>query len=361
MRKDRASARRRCRQLAALLFCLCAGFAPGLHAVEVESLYTADVPVDPADPESRETAYQRALQQVLVRITGTEDAAFSPELQALFPDPSRYVLQFRPAEEGRLSVTFDGAALEAVLKGNALPVWDKDRPLTLVWLAVDWGQGDRELVGRAAGDAVPSAFDLRAARREELRRRVERVATARGLPVAFPAQDAIDAISFTDAWGGFHERLKALSREAGAMSVLVGRLRPGVAERNRWSWYFGDEERTWSGEPEDAIHLLADTLAARFAFSGNAPAEAVSLEVLNGTDVRDYVAIERLIGGLGMIESYRIAAVEGDRIRYSVRINGGPERLASALEREGRLEREAVDPNSLELRAPDALRYVYVP
>lgn len=361
MRKDRASARRRCIQLAALIFCLGAGFAPGLPAVEVESLYTAEVPVDPADPESRESAYQRALQQVLVRITGTEDAGFSPELQALFPDPSRYVLQFRPAEEGRLSVTFDGAALESVLKGNDLPVWDNDRPLSLVWLAVDWGQGDRELIGRSTADAVPSAFDLRAARREELRRRVERVASSRGIPIVFPAQDAIDAVTFTDAWGGFHERLRAASRDAGATSVLVGRLLPGVAQRNRWSWYFGNDERAWSGEPEDAIHLLADTLAARFAFSGNAPAQAVSLEVLNVADVRDYVAVERLLGDLSMIESYRIAAVEGDRVRYSVRINGGAERLASALELETRLEREAADPNSLELRAPDALRYVFVP
>ncbi|MDZ7643958.1 MAG: hypothetical protein U5K76_06880 [Woeseiaceae bacterium] len=66
----------------------------------------------------------------------------------------------------------------------------------------------------------------------------------------------------------------AASRELGANSILVGRLQPGVVQGNRWSYYFGTQRRSWNGDAEDAIHLLADTLAGEFAFAGNTPMES---------------------------------------------------------------------------------------
>ncbi|NNE60327.1 MAG: DUF2066 domain-containing protein, partial [Woeseia sp.] len=60
--------------------------AEAVDAVEVPDLYSAEVAIDPEDQDSRDTAYERALQQVLVRITGSEAAAYSPELRALFPN-----------------------------------------------------------------------------------------------------------------------------------------------------------------------------------------------------------------------------------------------------------------------------------
>ncbi|MDZ7643959.1 MAG: DUF2066 domain-containing protein [Woeseiaceae bacterium] len=115
--------------------------AGGAAAVQVESLYTARVPLPTDEPDARDTAYERALQQVLIRVTGAEDAAFSPELKALFPNPARFVLQYRPGEDNTLWVSLDGAAIEKVLRQARLPVWGPERPLTVLWLAVDWGTG----------------------------------------------------------------------------------------------------------------------------------------------------------------------------------------------------------------------------
>ena len=55
----------------------------------------------------------------------------------------------------------------------------------------------------------------------------------------------------------------------------MGRFRPGSNQRNQWNYYFGGEERNWFGEPELAVNLLADALAAEFAVSGSAPLESV--------------------------------------------------------------------------------------
>src|SRR5690606_30642667 len=159
--------------------------------------------------------------------------------------------------------TLDGAAIERILRSANVTVWGNDRPLTLVWLAVDWGQGEREIV--AAGDAPMDAeAALRIERNRLLRERVHEAATRRGIPVAFPLLDAEDLqqVNFADVWGGFDDRLLAASHRYGASSVLVGRLRPGAVGGNRWSWHFGPEQREWSGEPEEVIARLADALAA---------------------------------------------------------------------------------------------------
>ncbi len=354
--------RRRRRSYTVIWLAAFLSWLPAADAIEVESLYQAEVPLEPSDPDARQVAYERALEQVLVRVTGSEGAAFSPELKALFPNPARFVLQFRPGEGDTLWVSFDGAAIERVLRARGLPVWGKDRPLTVVWLAVDWGQGDRELLAAAPPYVQPS-IDLRAARRSELRERIERVAAARGIPVVFPDLDneVSTDVSFVDVWGGFHERLKEASRRYGASSVLVGRLRTDVAQRNRWSYYFGGNERQWSGDPEETVHLLADTLAGEFAFVGDAPLEDVMLTVTNVNSVRDYAAVQKLIGGLQLIKEYRLDAVNGDRVRYAVRINGGRQRLASALDFDGRLERYASPEDGFGTGEPGGLSYAYRP
>ncbi|MGH8223274.1 MAG: DUF2066 domain-containing protein, partial [Woeseiaceae bacterium] len=203
-------------------------------AYEVPDLYTARVPLDPVDPQSRNNAYDAALDQILVRITGSPEAANSPLLEELFPNPSRYVLQYRPGEGNSLVVTLDGAAIESVLRRAGQTVWASDRPLTLLWLAVDWGQGEREIVG--ADDAARNPGAMRSIDRNRLlRERVLETANRRGLPVAFPLLDTedLEAVSFSDIWGGFDAPLLRASVLYGANAVLIGRVRPAAGQPSR--------------------------------------------------------------------------------------------------------------------------------
>jgi hypothetical protein len=154
------------------------------------------------------------------------------------------------------------------------------------------------------------------------------------VPVAFPLLDAeeLERVSFSDIWGGFDDRLLEASRRYGANSVLVGRIRPNTAERNRWSYFFGDERREWTGEPEEAVNRLAETLAAQFAISGNAPLETISLTVSGVDSIAAYGAVHSFMQSLDLVEDLAIDTVSGDRIRYRVKAHGGRERLQRALE-----------------------------
>ena len=336
----------------------------GAFAVDVPSLYTVEVPLQTALPDARANAYEAALRAVLVRITGSEEAANDEDLLSLFPTPARYVLQYRTGDEDTLIVTLDGPAIERLARQAGAPVWGSDRPLTLVWLAVDRGLGDREIV--AAGDSpVVSPLGRDSDRNAELRDRVLAAAERRGVPVLFPLLDTedLEAINFSDIWGGFDEALVDASRRYGATSILVGRIRSEDLFRNRWSYYFGNQQSSWSGTPETVVSLLADTLAERFAFAGNARINDVTLTISGIDSVAAYGTIQRLLADSGVIEGFRIDTVAGDEIRYRVRVQGGADRLATALEFSGVLRRPdwlGVD-NYFDGSERESLEYVYEP
>jgi hypothetical protein len=339
--------------------------SPPATAVEMEQLYTVEVQLDPADSNSRNNAYQTAMTRVLVRMTGSAYAAESEELVAIFANPSRYVLRYRPGPDNSLVITFDGNAIEDLLRRSGHPIWGNDRPMTLVWLAVDWGQGEREIV--AADDESQDESAARSIDRNRLlRERVLETAAQRGIPVIFPLLDTEDlqSISFSDIWAGFDDRLLMASARYDVSSVLVGRIRTSGLGQNRWTYYFGNEILSWPGEPEQVVHLVADSLAQQLAFSPNTRLETIRLAVAGVDSVSAYGAVHRYLSELNLIEDFSVHSVAGSDVNFDVKVYGGQDRLSKALELSRVLERAnaGIDPfdmppttNSL------ALEFVYRP
>jgi len=313
-------------------------------AVEVASLYTAQVPLDQEADDARDRAYEAALIEVLLRVSGSELSADAERVELLFPNPASYVVRFRPGPDDTLWVSFDGKAIEDVLRRSGQTVWGGDRPLTVIWLAVDWGQGEREII--SADDPQRRVDAARSIDRNRLlRQRILDSAERRGLPIVFPLLDTVDLqnVSFSDIWGGFDEALLAASQRYEANSILVGRIRPGSGQRNRWSYYFGGEERSWNGEPEVVLNRVGDLLADEFAISGNAALERIDLIIAGIDSIEAFAAVQKLLSATNLIENFIIAEVEGDRIRYRVEALGGAERLGRALRFNGLIEQNGFD------------------
>ncbi len=340
--------------------------APAALAVEISTLYTAQVALDEQqdDPVVMQAmAYEAALADVLLRVSGPELSADPEMIALLFPDPPSYVVQYRPGEENTLWVSFDGGAVERTLRQAGQTVWGSDRPLTLVWLAVDWGQGEREII--AANDPLRSRDDARSIDRNRLlRQRVLDIAERRGLPVVFPLLDTedLESLSFSDLWGGFDEQILLASERYDVNSVLIGRIRPATIQRNGWSYFFGGDERRWNGEPELVVNLVADLLAEEFAVSGSAPLEFVDLNVSGISSVEAYGAVENMLSNTSLIESYSISEVAGDRIHYRVEARGGVERLRRALRFNGLIEQYEPDGDLFAIESfESSLEFFYNP
>lgn len=285
-----------------------------------------------------------ALYDVLLRISGPTLADETELVDALFPTPAAYVVQFRPGPDDTLIVTFDGDALENVLKSSNQTVWGPERPLTLVWLAVDWGEGEREILG--VDDPLREADDARSIDRNRLlRERLMALGERRGVPLLLPLLDTedLEKVTYADIRGGFDEIVLDASMRYDVDSVLIGVIDAEAIEPNRWRYYFGQELFDWRGEPEQVLPLVADRLAMEFAIQGDAPVRTVSLSIAGIQTVDAYGDVQQRLGDIEVVERLVIDSVAGDTITFEVDVRGGAERLARALRFAGLLEAERID------------------
>jgi hypothetical protein len=325
-------------------------------AVEVPTLYTAEVTLNQDAKNPRADAYKAALTEILLRVSGSELAFNADLVEELFPSPASYVMQFRSGADDTLWVSFDGQAIEQTLRDAGQTVWGAERPLTLVWLAVDWGQGEREIV--AADDPDRTRDQSRSIdRNRRVRERVLDIAERRGLPLVFPLLDTTDLqmVTYTDIWGGFDEMILNASKRYDANSILIGRIRASSGQSGRWTYYFSGAESSLTGTPEAVVGQVADLLASEFAIGGDTPIETVVLGISGIVSVDAYGSVHDLLEDVGLIDNFTVTEVAGDRVSYRVDVRGGADRLRRALRFGGLVETASDDP----LQPVSALEFFY--
>ncbi len=300
---------------------LCLVWSQGVPAVPVAGLYSAEVPVVDRSEENRELAYRDCLAAVLVKVTGDRTAAGSSEALDLLDLAPVLLQQYRYTAEDTLWAAFDGAAVERAVRAAGLPVWGRDRPEILTWLAVDWGSGSRGLIT--------------AAEETDLRRSIERVAESRGLPLVWPLFDSTDraVMSFSDLWGGFTDKIDTASARYGTPAVLVGRASRGGGSRLsvRWTLEMGDLREEWRGGLSAGIHRVADRLGSRFAVRGLATGDSTAVAVTGLGSLEDYAKVSAYLEKLALVERVGISRVAGDTVVFELRLQGDPARLSRII------------------------------
>ncbi len=129
-------------------------YSPLVLPVAVDGLYETAVAVEDRSQSAQRRGFMDAMDVVLVKLTGNMAAAQDPDLAPLLDNASAYVQRFGYDDEGMLRVGFDGAAIENQLVGLGKAIWGRERPVTLVWLAIDNGRGERRLIGANEKDPI---------------------------------------------------------------------------------------------------------------------------------------------------------------------------------------------------------------
>ena len=211
------------------------------HALTVSGLYEAEIPVTDQSVGSRKTAIRAALRIVLVKLTGDRNAPERAALDPVLAQAERYALQFRYRDElsrpeqkaMKLWVQFDENALNEIMRDYGIPLWGKERPSTLVWLASN-GSAGRQLVN------IEDSSDYLGM--------LEKRAQLRGISLLFPLFDLEDSshLKASDIWGGFSEPVTSASERYHADTILTGSLEqviPSVWEA-RWTVYIDGQATT---------------------------------------------------------------------------------------------------------------------
>ena len=295
---------------------------PVAHAESFGDLYSATVPYR----GDNETAFRQAMRDILVRVTGRRDA---PELESLAPlvaQASRYVVSFRRAPGNQLAVNFDGGAIENAIDASGLAFWGDDRPVTLVWLALDLGDGRRALV--SSTDTGPE------------KSRVDESAARRGLPLVWPESGDDLTRAVQQAWSGDHQPLVDAARRYGAEGVLIGRTRRGSAGASavEWSFHAGDVATTSEGGLDAGPELAADRYAGLYAGRGSAQRTEQVVTVTGIVTLESYAAALRLLSRLSPVRGVAVDEVTPDAVSFLVNVRGDPEALHQAILRDGRLQ-----------------------
>lgn len=320
-----------------LLFSVALAVMSPAHAVRVDSIYSAEVDLD---VDGLQRAFDTALEQVLVKVSGLESLGNAAARRSLVKDSGQLVRQYSRLADNRLRVEFDGVQVRRILDGAGQPVWGSDRPLLAVWYAVDGGAAGRLIIAGDDSDARAGRSDPQS----ELRDSLLNAAEARGLPMVFPLVDAEDLsrISFSDIWGNFSEPVVDASARYGAEAVLIGRARSLSANdrRVRWTLVAGREQYSWEGSATEGPVQAANWLAQRLATYANASG-AVRLAIVNVDSFDSFGRLNKYLRSLNVVQSAQVARVEDDRIDFELIVRGDAGRLSRSLDSGSLLESAA--------------------
>lgn len=356
----------------------------------VSGLYEARVAVADQSPDARRAALQQAFAAVLVRITG--ERALSGPLTLLSSNASQYLQQYRyeqaatmpaaPAANSaglqtavapalQLWARFDSKVVNRAVQDAHAPLWGAERPITMVWLALQDSASGRILT---ATDTSVVMQGLSAA------------ASARGINLVFPQMDGPDrsAVAIADVSGVVQDHIRQASARYKPDAILVGDLYPSNATQfaARWQLWLGPQEFTWvTGSADetsvaaDGVHVAADRFAERLAIAPDAgDLSGVALQVDGISTLNAYASVLAYLGGLTPVRAVHVQRVEHDSLYLSIDAHGSLDNLQEAMVLGGALQptgaappattavATATTPTSVAAAIPTtSLHYLYAP
>jgi len=318
------------------------------RAATFENLYTVSVAPDAEAGNDRRAAARRGMSVLLTRVTGRQQAAAYPELGELVANAERYMTSYGFSAD-EIRVGFNQALIEQALTRLNMPIWGDERPATLLFVAADFGNGERaelraadasEAAAGGAGWAASNPLSpASAAAFEGVVEQVIDAAAERGLPLVLPLLDAVDreTVRFADVWGGFDPIVARAAERYDVDAIVVARVAVTEAEtRVRWTVIRGARTVMLTPpRPRDAVDWLADEFASEFTTTGDA--RLAWLTVSGIEQVRDYARVIDYLNSVSIIEYADVESMAGNELLLRVAARGDDERLRAYLALDGQL------------------------
>lgn len=315
-----------------LLLCLSLLSLPTLAAT-VSDLYQVRETVASQQPEERDAALQRAVETLVLRLTGKPEAAKGSALAELRKDPQQIISQYG-YEGDHLVVDFDAVSTDRSLRQAGLPLWGVNRPAILAWWLNETVDG-----ANVVGDGQAAAEPLREA------------AQQRGLPLRLPLADLSEQLVATKEALGAKDpgELRSASERYGADALLAVRASQADGKwQANWQLWLGDEREQGKAEGADQAGLadavllaVSERLAPRFVVAPGA-SSTQAVEII-GADLSRYAELQRVLEPFGG----QLQSVAADRLIYKV--SASAEQLRTQL---GLLQLHEVSAAELAAEAP---------
>jgi hypothetical protein len=298
------------------LFALCCALLSlPSFAEPVSGLYQVREAVTSQQPEERTLALGKALETLVLRLTGDAKALQSPALEGVRKDPQQLVSRY--VYEGEtLVVDFDPLTTDNKLRQAGLALWGANRPSILAWW-LNAGVEGANLVGDGQEAAAP----------------LQQAAQNRGLPLRLPLADLQEQLVATaeNLSASQPDALKPASERYSADALLAVQTREADGQwQAEWRLWLGDSREQGKAQGvdqkalADAVLLaVSERLAPRFVVKPGA-AGAMNVEV-QGANLARYAELARLLEPFAA----RLSKVKGDQLTWQV--NASAEQLRAQL------------------------------
>jgi hypothetical protein len=306
--------------IVSLLGMLLLGIAPGAHATRSVRVYEVNVSSQ-AEPAVQA---QGALRQVLVRATGSRDAANDPALAGVLAQAQQYVLVTRPAVTGTgTTVVFDAAALERDITAAGRSVWASERPLVLIVLT---------------GGPATGVFETR----RQVEGALDAVGNRRGQPIRVARPEALGLPATGDIAS---DVAYAAAQRLGADAVMIG-YGDAVTNGGAWHWILTGPgiSENWNGSLDDGVNGAADLFVRNAQAFAALPETSVLVEVEGIPTLKEYARVAEILGSAGGVRSVQLTEAAGTHATFTVISRGGGGALQSSLAANGNFEH--IDPSA---------------
>ena len=345
------------------------GLCKPATAVVVEDLFTVELPVADQTTGLRLESFSQAFQQVVVKVSGSDDALRSPAFERPIERSARYVKQFRyinrsqPGDEefdaGRLflRIDFDQQLIEGLLREHNFPVWGRERPSSLLVISYDVNEN----IKLVSEDSTPDLIES-----------LDKAATRHAVPVLFPLMDLQDIamVRIGDIVSREYGNISTMAQRYSPDALLVGQIvgRSGKGWHGDWEVRFADQIFKWRYEApskqavvDQVVKHLARILALEYALEDHRRVEQsllLSVSALEGID--RLIRVQNYLKSLSVVESVRVALINQDVVTYQLKLRNDPEDLQRLIEFGEVLEQEDFPQVSTRGQEQIILNYSYI-
>ncbi|WP_299792727.1 DUF2066 domain-containing protein [uncultured Shewanella sp.] len=321
-------------------------------AAEVSKLDESLVPVNSRSVAERNKAISAGLKSVILKNSGSQSALAHPSIQAVVKQPTTLISQYGYQEldgELFLQVSFDHKRIIRLLREAQLPVWGKQRPLTLAWIVED-SAGERRIINDESLLDSRALFDVES--------------EAKGVPLLFPLMDLDDnmKVSANDVRGMFADQVAAASQRYRADYFVMASIDTRVSPLK----YSLALYPVGSGEPmhtslvskqelsadintavNDIITTISEYYVGRYAIADTGEDIDSYVTFVDITEMKQLVDIEKYLSQLSAVKAVQLRQLKGTNAQYKLELFGTEEDLHRLMDLEPRVhaqEPQITDP-----------------
>ncbi|BAJ01860.1 DUF2066 domain-containing protein [Shewanella violacea] len=313
-----------------------------VSAAEVHQLDETLVPVESRSLVQQKKAISIGLREVILKNSGSKASIAHPSVKAKMRNPSSLLSQFGYQEvdgELFLQVNFDHQRIIKLLRDAHLPVWGKQRPLTLIWLVEDDAESKQIINDGSVLDS---------------RKLFQSVSESKGVPVLFPVMDLDDnmKVNIHDIRGKFVEPVASASQRYQADYFVIASMDTrGDSVKYNFALYPKSSGETTSTpltskskvvhDLDTAVHEIISAVSefyvGRYAIADSGSALDSYVTFIDITELKQLVEIEKYFKQLSAVKSVQLTQLQGTSAKYKLDLFGTENDLRRLMKLEPRV------------------------